>query len=156
VSITSICRIIDLRLLTYEWRGGEAICKLFEFGNIFTLYLSSNIIVCIAFDRLRTVMAANKIRQKSQSQITCFLITMAWLLAIIWSIPQLFVWRTYNVFAEHPSGWIQCTEIWSIYNHEKPQNQIDEDPFPYNESTQLLYNISHLVSLLCHNYLVFI
>lgn len=41
-------------------------CRVFSFMTTFTLYLSSNIIVCIAFDRLRTVLAANKIRQKSQ------------------------------------------------------------------------------------------
>lgn len=51
---------------TYDWKGGELMCRLFSFMTMFTLYLSSNIIVCIAFDRLRTVMAANKIRQKSQ------------------------------------------------------------------------------------------
>lgn len=53
-------------LMVYEWKLGELMCRLFKFMTIFTLYLSSNIIVCIAFDRLRTVMAANKLRQKSQ------------------------------------------------------------------------------------------
>lgn len=66
---------------------------------------------------------------------------MAWILAILWSLPQLYVWRTINVSEE----WVQCSDIWLIYAHEKPQNSTLEDPFPYNNFTQQFYNVTHLI-----------
>jgi hypothetical protein len=88
-----------------------------------------------------------------------FLITFAWILAIVLSLPQLYVglrlsklitvscqvWRTFNVFPELPVGWFQCTDIWSIRKHEKQLNSTADEDFPFNESTEQFYNISHLV-----------
>jgi hypothetical protein len=56
-------------ITTYEWKLGEFMCRIFSFMKMATLYLSSNIIVSIAFDRLRTLLAANELRKKSQVTI---------------------------------------------------------------------------------------
>lgn len=50
-------------LATYAWYGGDLLCKLFNFMSMFALYISSNIVVCIALDRLRNVLGASKIRR---------------------------------------------------------------------------------------------
>lgn len=47
-------------LITYEWRFGECLCRLFNLSSMFTLYLSSNIVICIALDRLFTVIRARR------------------------------------------------------------------------------------------------
>ncbi|VDD97440.1 unnamed protein product [Enterobius vermicularis] len=49
-------------IITYSWYGGEFLCKTFHFLSAFALYISSNIVVCIALDRLRNVIAVSQIR----------------------------------------------------------------------------------------------
>lgn len=56
-------------LVTYEWKMGDFMCKTFEYLSIGSLYLSSNIVVCIALDRLRTVLSAQQLRRE---QNVCF------------------------------------------------------------------------------------
>uniref|UniRef100_A0A1I8BLM6 G_PROTEIN_RECEP_F1_2 domain-containing protein n=1 Tax=Meloidogyne hapla TaxID=6305 RepID=A0A1I8BLM6_MELHA len=53
-------------LITYEWKGGECLCRIFNFLSMFTLYLSSNIVICIALDRLTTVLNAQKLNMGQQ------------------------------------------------------------------------------------------
>ncbi|CAD5234185.1 unnamed protein product [Bursaphelenchus xylophilus] len=144
-----------LWLATYEWKGGEFLCRVFNFLSMFTLYLSSNIIVCIAFDRLRTVLAANKIQHgKNQTFCTHSLIWCGWMFAIAWSLPQLYVWRTVNAFKEHPGGWIQCSDIWAINDFEMDPESHQNTTLKYEDSLKALilreeskdfYNLSHLV-----------
>ncbi|CAD5229618.1 unnamed protein product [Bursaphelenchus okinawaensis] len=138
-----------LWLATYEWKGGVSLCRIFNFLSMFTLYLSSNIIVCIAFDRLRTVLAANKIQHgKNQTFCTHSLICCGWMFAVIWSLPQLYVWRTVNAFKEHPGGWIQCTDIWAINDFHLDTEEHRNDSLRaliLREESKDFYNLSHLV-----------
>jgi hypothetical protein len=48
---------------TYAWYGGEILCKLFNYITILSFYISSNIVVCIALDRLRNVLSANRLKR---------------------------------------------------------------------------------------------
>jgi len=47
-----------------------------------------------------------------KKNVVCLLVVLAWLLSTVWSIPQLFVWTTYNVLKSYPGGWVKCTDIW--------------------------------------------
>lgn len=71
------------------------------------------------------------------------MIAISWLLSILWSIPQLWVWRTLNVYPNHRGGWIQCSDIWSIERFEALHHSTQQI---HSEYTQNIYNISHLVS----------
>ncbi|KAI6232245.1 G-PROTEIN-RECEP-F1-2 domain-containing protein [Aphelenchoides besseyi] len=132
-------------IATYDWKGGEFLCRVFNFLSMFTLYLSSNMVCCIALDRLRTVLSASKIRQnKSQSNITRRLILTAWFLAAVWSCPQLYVWRMYEPYGDE---WYQCSDIWSIHEHQNSvRNKTDLMlGFIYNQRAKDIYNIVHLI-----------
>ncbi|MFH4982382.1 hypothetical protein AB6A40_009091 [Gnathostoma spinigerum] len=131
-------------LATYEWVGGDVLCKLFNFLSMFTLYISSNIVVCIALDRLRTVLGASRVRSGT-SNVVRFMIVLSWLLAFIWSLPQLYVWRTIDVFPQHPGGWVQCSDIWSILRFEG-WNVSENDIF-LGDMARNAYDLSHLVSI---------
>uniref|UniRef100_A0A914LH21 G-protein coupled receptors family 1 profile domain-containing protein n=1 Tax=Meloidogyne incognita TaxID=6306 RepID=A0A914LH21_MELIC len=61
-------------LITYEWKGGECLCRIFNFLSMFTLYLSSNIVICIALDRLTTVLNAQKLNMGQQKIWTKYVI----------------------------------------------------------------------------------
>ncbi len=43
-------------LITYDWRAGSVFCKVFKFCHAFGLQLSSNVVVCIAIDRLLALL----------------------------------------------------------------------------------------------------
>ncbi|VDM44018.1 unnamed protein product [Toxocara canis] len=131
-------------LATYEWNGGDLLCRLFNFMSMLALYISSNIVVCIALDRLRNVVGASKIRRGKSTNTVRWMIAISWLLSILWSVPQLWVWRTLNVYPDYPGGWVQCSDIWSI---ERFEAQHQESQQMHSELTQNVYNVSHLVSL---------
>uniref|UniRef100_A0A914YWN8 G-protein coupled receptors family 1 profile domain-containing protein n=1 Tax=Panagrolaimus superbus TaxID=310955 RepID=A0A914YWN8_9BILA len=59
-------------LITYEWKAGEEMCRIFKFVSIGTLYLSSNIVVCIALDRLRTVLSARQLRREHSVSVCIY------------------------------------------------------------------------------------
>ncbi|KAL3073104.1 hypothetical protein niasHT_035380 [Heterodera trifolii] len=108
-------------LITYDWRGGDALCRLFNLLSMFTLYLSSNIVICIALDRLFTVLTAQRMDLGQQKlNLVRLMLTLAWTFSLLFSLPQLFVWTTYNPFKDTTSrGWVQCTDIWSIDRYER-------------------------------------
>ncbi len=45
-------------LLTYDFRGGNLLCKLVKFAHTLAFQISSNVIVCIAVDRLLSVTSS--------------------------------------------------------------------------------------------------
>uniref|UniRef100_A0A1I7YQ31 G_PROTEIN_RECEP_F1_2 domain-containing protein n=1 Tax=Steinernema glaseri TaxID=37863 RepID=A0A1I7YQ31_9BILA len=133
-------------IATYQWIFGDILCRFFNFSNMFSLYLSSNIVICIAFDRLRNVIFANRLRRGKHTVTTMrIVIFFAWLLAAMWSVPQLYVWNTIDVYPSYPGGWVQCTDMWTIdrflYGPEvtKHRQQL------LSETAQNIYNISHLI-----------
>lgn len=69
-----------------EWTGGSALCKLVNFANIVAFQFSSNIIACIALDRLFQA------RNSSSYAKVRLMVSFAWGIALILAIPQLFVW----------------------------------------------------------------
>ncbi|VDN06326.1 unnamed protein product [Thelazia callipaeda] len=144
-------------LMTYSWLGGDILCKVFNFLSMIALYISSNIVVCIAFDRFRNVLHAAKIKRNTSLTNEAFLkhtvytmITISWLLAIIWSIPQLWVWKTLNVYPDYPGGWVQCSDIWSIEKFEAMRNGKVFDNS--KELAKNLYDISHLARISNFNF----
>lgn len=45
---------------TYQWLGGEALCRLMRFGEELSFAISSNLIVAIALDRLLVLIAPRR------------------------------------------------------------------------------------------------
>jgi hypothetical protein len=48
-----------LWLLCYDWRAGQSLCRLVQFGRVFAFYASSNVIVCIALHRYIALTASS-------------------------------------------------------------------------------------------------
>uniref|UniRef100_A0A0K0FMK3 Gonadotropin-releasing hormone receptor (inferred by orthology to a human protein) n=1 Tax=Strongyloides venezuelensis TaxID=75913 RepID=A0A0K0FMK3_STRVS len=136
-------------ILTYQWKGGDPLCRIFNFLNMFTLYLNSNIIVSIALDRLRNVVAAKKIKvQKKEIAIIKIYMAFSWTFAILFSLPQLYVWEVKNIFKNIDDGWYQCTDIWTLSKYFPSDYKNSKNTFTnfiLDESIETFYNISHLV-----------
>ncbi|EFP00853.1 CRE-GNRR-8 protein [Caenorhabditis remanei] len=139
-------------LLTYDWRGGDQSCAefllpssffllpgifslpssffLLPFLKFYSFFLlpssveisSSNVIVCIAVDRLLSVLSPSHHSPNKALRRTKMMLIVAWIVALVISCPQLFVWRAYLALPQY--NWSQCLQIWEIARMEnfgKPQ-----------------------------------
>ncbi|CAJ0575592.1 unnamed protein product, partial [Mesorhabditis spiculigera] len=129
----------------YNWPWGDLLCKGYAFSSLFSLYISSNIVVCIALDRLRNVLGASKLRKGKgvNGSVVHWLLSGAWVLSIIWAIPQMFFWTTVEAYTD----WYQCTTIWTIKQAMIDSKQATEADYGvlYGNEAQVIYNIYHLV-----------
>ncbi|KAF8375041.1 hypothetical protein PRIPAC_81470 [Pristionchus pacificus] len=130
--------------LTYEWRGTDGMCKTHKYLSMASYYLSSNIIVCIAIDRLKNVLGASKIRRGSTSSIRVLIIA-AWLLAFLWSSPQLLVFQTVDVLADSEGSWIQCSDVWTINSFHKVGAPPTAPEWLLQPSMRAAYELAHLL-----------
>ncbi|KAL3982522.1 7 transmembrane receptor (rhodopsin family) protein [Acanthocheilonema viteae] len=104
-------------LLTYDWRGGNSLCKIIKFLHTFSFQVSSNVIVCIAIDRLLSVMSSKHHSPEKAQRRTRAMLMIAWIAAAIISTPQFVVWKTFLAFEE--LNWSQCMQIWEIIRVEQ-------------------------------------
>lgn len=104
-------------LLTYDWRGGNSLCKIIKFLHTFSFQVSSNVIVCIAIDRLLSVMSSQHHSSEKAQRRTRAMLMVAWIAAAIISTPQFVVWKTFLAFEE--LNWSQCMQIWEIIRVEQ-------------------------------------
>ncbi|XP_022125746.2 gonadotropin-releasing hormone receptor [Pieris rapae] len=74
-----------------QWYAGNVGCKLFKFLQMFSLYLSTFILVLIGVDRWLAV----KYPMKSMATATrsTKLVLIAWILSFLFSLPQIVVFR---------------------------------------------------------------
>uniref|UniRef100_A0A914PF97 G-protein coupled receptors family 1 profile domain-containing protein n=1 Tax=Panagrolaimus davidi TaxID=227884 RepID=A0A914PF97_9BILA len=137
-------------LITYEWKGGEEMCRIFKYASIGTLYLSSNIVVCIALDQLRTVLSARQLRRENSVLPTKIIVVLAWLLALVSSLPQYFAFQSFDVLQfstnKDSKNWYQCTDIWTVNDHLIEMGVKNAtDTFPFTEITKNFHELFHLV-----------
>ncbi|KAG8175393.1 hypothetical protein JTE90_018395 [Oedothorax gibbosus] len=75
--------------ITVQWYGGNALCKFFKFMQMFSLYLSTYVLVLIGFDRLCAIrFPMARLRAKFYVRNGIVLI---WSLSAIFSSPQAVV-----------------------------------------------------------------
>ncbi|EFO89745.1 hypothetical protein GCK72_023732 [Caenorhabditis remanei] len=129
-------------LITYRWIGGDIACRMYQMFSMFSLYSSSNIVMCIALDRLRNVIYANQIHTKTSKISTVKVLAYgSWLAAFVCSLPQFFLFQTVEV---NPN-FIQCSDVWQIRRHIKKENEyFPEESFVLTETFENIYNIVHL------------
>ncbi|CAL8100493.1 unnamed protein product [Orchesella dallaii] len=93
--------------LTIGWIGGNALCKICQFGRAFGLYLSSNILICISMDRFFAIIFP--LRMANAAKRVKSMIIAAWVMAALSSLPQSFVFQV----KAHPvyTTFHQCVSI---------------------------------------------
>lgn len=88
IMVSFFCLIADaVWMYTVEWLAGNVVCKIIKFFQMFTLYLSTFILVVIALDRYFAVKCPF---QKANSRERCKRsIIIVWILSALLSIPQV-------------------------------------------------------------------
>ncbi|GMS93875.1 hypothetical protein PENTCL1PPCAC_16050, partial [Pristionchus entomophagus] len=96
---------------TFWWYGGDFLCRFYKFIVTFAFYLTVNMQVLIAFDRLITMAHITEPHAKGTTDYnTRLCLFLSWIIAFISSIPQLFIFKLVYVYEDAP----QCTSIWSV------------------------------------------
>jgi hypothetical protein len=72
---------------TIAWRGGAFACKFLQFLRVFTLYLSSNVLIVISMDRYFAII--HPIRRFAARAWSSKMLIIAWVMAAICAIPQV-------------------------------------------------------------------
>ena len=73
--------------ITIRWEGGQLLCKLLNVVKAYTLYLSSNIIVCVSLDRYYAfVRPLGHINYEDRN---CQFLLVAHLMSFLFSLPQV-------------------------------------------------------------------
>jgi gonadotropin-releasing hormone receptor len=72
---------------TIAWRGGAFGCKFLQYLRVFTLYLSSNVLIVVSMDRYFAIM--HPIRRFAARKWSSKMLIIAWIVAAICAIPQV-------------------------------------------------------------------
>ncbi|XP_075744788.1 gonadotropin-releasing hormone receptor [Rhipicephalus microplus] len=86
--VTAWCVLAEAAwTVTVQWLGGDPLCKLFKYMQMFSLYLSTFILVVIGYDQLIALRypmerARNRLRSKR-------LTLAAWMFSALLSLPQV-------------------------------------------------------------------
>ncbi|KAL3989535.1 7 transmembrane receptor (rhodopsin family) protein [Acanthocheilonema viteae] len=134
-------------IITYNWYGGDFLCRTTKFINTFSLHLTANMQVLIAADRLYITTHLRQIHQKSHFA-TNQMIALAWIFAIACALPQLFVFHVYILPDDKP----QCVSVWTVMRFREYLQQ-EMTHAHYLEHTAAIdlitiaYNVLHLFSI---------
>ncbi|KAH7730760.1 CRE-GNRR-5 protein [Aphelenchoides avenae] len=158
-------------MITYEWYGGDLLCRLCKFFHTFGFYLNSFVIACIAIDRvysayslrlalraasgylLRVMFSAFKSSGRSNTRCRVML-SFAWVFAFALSLPQIFIFRVIEL--PGMGSFKQCSPIWTIIGYEidlklgAPNQTAEHRSLLIEQYHQVvkwerLYNFAHLL-----------
>ncbi|CAD5206468.1 unnamed protein product [Bursaphelenchus okinawaensis] len=90
--------------ITVIWWGGDLLCRLCKFFDVFGVSLSANILMCLSLDRFYSILFPLYAINAKRSVLR--MIGLAWLVALLSSVPQIWIFRT----AKHPcfDWYTQC------------------------------------------------
>ncbi|CAI5452760.1 unnamed protein product [Caenorhabditis angaria] len=107
-------------LQTYQWYGGEILCRVCAFFSTFSFYLHAFVISCIAIDRAFGAYNISSINAHRRAYNRCRnMLCVAWTLAILISLPQAVVFQTTSPFLATGDDFTQCATVFMIFRHEK-------------------------------------
>uniref|UniRef100_A0A7E4UX72 G_PROTEIN_RECEP_F1_2 domain-containing protein n=1 Tax=Panagrellus redivivus TaxID=6233 RepID=A0A7E4UX72_PANRE len=137
-------------MITTQWYAGDTLCRIIKFFYTFVFYLTSFVIVCIAVDRVYGAFKLSSVKASKKAYNQCKkLLWAAWMMAMILSLPQLYVFGT----MKHPynPNFEQCVEIKISmqYAHMMARNTTMENrlwvDYQNVEKLQMVHNICHLL-----------
>lgn len=94
---------------TYEWHGGNVGCKMVRYAQGVVTYASTYAIVALSLDRLHAIV--RPLAFTSKSLRLRLLVGLAWLFALLFSIPMLIINETRFV-DDHVQCWIDFPQQW--------------------------------------------
>uniref|UniRef100_A0A915HGK9 G-protein coupled receptors family 1 profile domain-containing protein n=1 Tax=Romanomermis culicivorax TaxID=13658 RepID=A0A915HGK9_ROMCU len=116
---------------TVQWLGSDFLCRFSKYMDVFGVYASSNLLICMSIDRFFAIV--KPLQNFNAKRRIKVMITVAWVSAALSGLPQsqfLIIFKT-TVFtfqkAQHPliRWYSQCISIHYLYpNNKSISNQI--------------------------------
>ncbi|KAK0411030.1 hypothetical protein QR680_005441 [Steinernema hermaphroditum] len=119
--------------VTYEWVFGEVACVAMRFMDHLVFQISSIIMVCIALYRLYALRYPMVVSTVGQARVLC-LMGVAWLLAALLSLPQVFIWKEVHM------EMTQCVTVWT-------ERILRNQSAPESMTHMKLYSVYHLMTV---------
>ncbi|KAF8355140.1 hypothetical protein PRIPAC_96763 [Pristionchus pacificus] len=98
-------------ITTFWWYGGDALCRLYKFITTFAFYLTGNMQVLIAVDRLVTMTHLTEAKDYNAR----LFLTIAWVLALVPALPKLLNYVKLN-YVNGNVDCPQCSSVWNGYS----------------------------------------
>ncbi|XP_078098003.1 gonadotropin-releasing hormone II receptor-like [Mustelus asterias] len=99
--------------ITVQWQAGDLACRLLMFLKLMAMYSCAFVTVVISIDRQSAILNPLGISEaKKKNKI---MLTVAWLLSIILSIPQIVLFHTVSI--TEPQNFTQCSTMGSFQAH---------------------------------------
>uniref|UniRef100_A0A0R3RZZ1 G_PROTEIN_RECEP_F1_2 domain-containing protein n=1 Tax=Elaeophora elaphi TaxID=1147741 RepID=A0A0R3RZZ1_9BILA len=141
-------------MATFQWYGGDALCRMCKFFHTFNFYLNSFVIAVIAVDRAQGAYRINNIEaSKLAFRWVKYMLATSYIAATIFSVPQIFIFRVYQ--PNENVEFRQCTPIWTIYAYKydiqmqlaktDQEKHLLTTDFYQVLRLEKLYNITHLL-----------
>ncbi|XP_077941020.1 gonadotropin-releasing hormone II receptor [Gasterosteus aculeatus] len=99
--------------ITVQWLAGDLACRFLMFLKLQAMYSCAFVTVVISLDRQSAILnplAISMARQRNR-----VMLTVAWTLSALFSIPQMFIFH--NVTITYPANFTQCTTRGSFFTH---------------------------------------
>lgn len=142
-------------MLTYQWYGGEILCRACSFFSTFSFYANSFVITCIAIDRVCGAYNISSLNAHRRAYLRCRrLLVVGWVMAFALSLPQVAIFRVFKPYSNE--DFRQCTPLWTTFLYEKFE-QLKDNNLSEVEKKEIgrsvtdmqrlekMYNINHLL-----------
>ncbi|XP_075711384.1 putative gonadotropin-releasing hormone II receptor [Rhinoderma darwinii] len=99
--------------ITVQWHAGDIACRILMFLKLLSMYSCAFVTVVISVDRQSAILnplAINDAKKKNK-----IMLSAAWLMSILLSLPQLFLFHTVTI--TEPQNFTQCTTRGSFQEH---------------------------------------
>ncbi|OZC12235.1 hypothetical protein X798_00756 [Onchocerca flexuosa] len=104
-------------MTTFQWYGGDVLCRICKFFYTFNFYLNSFVIAVIAVDRAQGAYRIHDVKaSKLAFRWVKYMLALSYMAATIFSLPQIFIFRLYQ--PNETIEFRQCTPIWTIYAYK--------------------------------------
>ncbi|XP_073474563.1 gonadotropin-releasing hormone II receptor-like [Aquarana catesbeiana] len=99
--------------ITVQWHAGDIACRILMFLKLLSMYSCAFVTVVISVDRQSAILnplAINDAKKKNK-----IMLSVAWLMSAVLSLPQLFLFHTVTI--TEPHNFTQCTTRGSFQQH---------------------------------------
>nr|ATG31106.1 vasotocin receptor 2 [Platynereis dumerilii] len=98
--------------ITFRFHGGDFLCRSVKFFQVVAMYASSYVLLTTAIDRYLAIVHPLSV-QTWTSKKTHLMVAMAWLLSLLFSVPQLAIFSYQEI--KLGSGVYDC---WGVFHPE--------------------------------------
>ncbi|XP_067874458.1 gonadotropin releasing hormone receptor 4 [Heterodontus francisci] len=99
--------------ITVQWQAGDVACRLLMFLKLMAMYSCAFVTVVISVDRQSAIL--NPLGISEAKKKNKMMLTVAWLLSAILSIPQIVLFHTVSI--TEPQNFTQCSTMGSFKAH---------------------------------------